>query len=165
MFPIRVGFIGLSAKGWAADVLGPSLIQPSLKDTYDLVAVSTTSEASALASAEKYSKDVGHPIKAYFGDSSKIASDPDIDLVAVAVKVLYHKQIVLPVIEAKKDFFLEWPAGKSTEETKAIAEAARKHGVKSIIGLQGRHSAALLKVCHIPDGQLCARLFITSRLP
>ncbi|KAF9567152.1 NAD-binding Rossmann fold oxidoreductase [Agrocybe pediades] len=143
--PRKVGFIGLSNKGWASTALAPSLLHPRLQGAYDLVAVSTTSEASAQASAEKYSKDFGHPIKAYHGDSAKIASDPEVDLVAVAVKAPYHKQVILPVIEAKKDFFLEWPAGISTEETRAIAEAARKQGVRSIIGLQGRHSVALTK--------------------
>ncbi|KAF9567150.1 NAD-binding Rossmann fold oxidoreductase [Agrocybe pediades] len=144
--PIKVGFVGLSDKGWAATALAPSLLHPRLQGAYDLVAVSTTSEASAQASAEKYSKDFGHPIKTYYGDSAKIASDPEVNLVAISVKAPYHKQVVLPVIEAKKDFFLEWPAGVTTEDTKAIAEAARKQGVRSIIGLQGRHSVAVTKV-------------------
>jgi len=144
--PIKVGFVGLSAQGWAADTLAPALLHPRLKGVYDLVAISTTSEASAQASANKYSEKVGHPIKAYHGDSSKIASDPDIDLVAVSVKAPLHKEVVIPIIEAKKNYFLEWPAGRSTEETKAIAEATRKNGVKSIIGLQGRHSSTILKV-------------------
>lgn len=143
---VRVGFVGLSVTGWAASYLGPSLKQPLLRGTYDLMAVSTTSEASAHLSADKYSKDFGHPIKPYFGDSSKIASDPDVNLVAVAVKAPYHRQVVLPVIEAKKDFFVEWPAGTCTTETEEIAAAARKRGVRSMVGLQGRHSAVIRKV-------------------
>ncbi|KAF9555728.1 NAD-binding Rossmann fold oxidoreductase [Agrocybe pediades] len=144
--PLKVGFIGLSSRGWASDVLAPALTQPSLRDKYDLVAVSTTSEASAQASAQKYSQIVGHPVKAYHGSSSNIASDPEIDVVGVSVRVTHHKEVVLPVIEAKKDFWLEWPAGRNTLETKAMAEAARKHGVRSIIGFQSRYSAALQKV-------------------
>ncbi|KAF4612285.1 hypothetical protein D9613_003918 [Agrocybe pediades] len=132
MSPIKIGFVGLSTTGCASTVLAPSLTHPDLKGEYDIVAVSTTSEASAQKSADKYSADVGHAIKAYHGDTSKIASDPDVDLVAVA-----------------KDFFLEWPAGASLEETRAIAEAAHKQGVRTIIGLQGRHSAALRKIKEI----------------
>ncbi|PPQ90952.1 hypothetical protein CVT25_008282 [Psilocybe cyanescens] len=146
---IKVGFVGLSATaGWAANTLAPALIQSSLRNKYDLIAVSTSSEASAKASAEKYSKEVGHPIKAYFGDASNIASDPDVDLVAVSVKAPYHKEIVLKVIEAKKDFFVEWPAGTSTKETEEIAAAARKQGVRSFIGLQGRHTGVIQKIAH-----------------
>ncbi|KAF8970687.1 NAD-binding Rossmann fold oxidoreductase [Flammula alnicola] len=115
--PLKVGFVGLSTTGWASSVLGPSLIQPSLRDKYDLVAVSTTSEASAQASATKYAELVGHPIEAYYGDSSKIAADPDLDLIAVAVNAPFHKQVLLPIINAKKDFFVEWPAGSSLQDT------------------------------------------------
>lgn len=144
---INVGFVGLSASsGWAAGSLAPAIFQPSLRDRFDLVAVSTTSEKSATASAEKYSKEAGHNIKAYFGETSKIASDPEIDLVVVSVKAPYHREAVLPVIEAKKNFFLEWPAGISTKEAEEIATAAHKNGVRSIIGLQGRHAVVVRKV-------------------
>ncbi|PPQ79179.1 hypothetical protein CVT25_002801 [Psilocybe cyanescens] len=144
---IKVGFVGLSATtGWAATTLAPALIQPNLRENYDLVAVSTTSEASAKASADKYSQDIGHPIAAYFGDASNIVSDPDVDLVAVSVKAPHHKEIVLKVIEAKKDFFVEWPAGTSTKETEEIAAAAHKQGVRSFVGLQGRHAVVIQKV-------------------
>ncbi|KAF8965735.1 NAD-binding Rossmann fold oxidoreductase [Flammula alnicola] len=144
--PIKVGFIGLSAKGWAASALGPSLIQPSVQEKFKLIAISTTSEASANVSAEKYGALVGHEIKAYHGDSSQIAGDPDLDLVFVSVKAPLHKQVVLPVIEAKKNFFVEWPAGANSKETLEIAEAAKKNGVKSIVGLQGRNSPTVKKV-------------------
>ncbi|KAH9478946.1 Dehydrogenase aclE [Psilocybe cubensis] len=144
--PIKVGFVGLSTTGWASAVLGPALLQDSLKNTYDLVAVSTSSEESARASAEKYSKEVGHPIEAYFGSTEQIAADPNVDLVAISVKAPYHKALVLPVIQAKKDIFIEWPAGASLEETEEIAEAARVHGVRTIVGLQTRHQAAIQKV-------------------
>ncbi|PPQ78258.1 hypothetical protein CVT25_011717 [Psilocybe cyanescens] len=131
---IKVGFVGLSAtSGWAATSLAPALLQPSLQNTYDLVAISTTSENSAAASADKYSKELGHPIKPYFGETSKIASDPEIDLVAVSVKAPHHRETVLPVIEAKKDFFLEWPAGTSTKETEEIAAATRRQGVRELL--------------------------------
>ncbi|KAF8953634.1 NAD-binding Rossmann fold oxidoreductase [Flammula alnicola] len=149
--PIKVGFIGLSAKGWASSALAPSLLQPSLQGKYDLVAVSTTSEASAKASAEKYGVQVGHQVKAYHGDSSHIAGDPNVDLVVVSVKAPLHKQVVLPVIAAKKDFFIEWPAGANLKETLEIAEAAKTHGVKSFVGLQGRISPIMKKVKELID--------------
>ncbi|KAF8965736.1 NAD-binding Rossmann fold oxidoreductase [Flammula alnicola] len=149
--PINVGFIGLSAKGWASSALAPSLLQPSLQGKYNLVAVSTTSEASAKASAQKYGVQVGHEVKAYHGDSSQIAADPGVDLVIVSVKAPLHKQVVLPVIEAKKPFFVEWPAGASLKETLEIAEAAKKQNVRSIVGLQGRSSPVIKKVKDLID--------------
>lgn len=144
--PIRVGFVGLSTAGWAASTLGPSLLQPSLQTKYKLVAVSTTSEVSAKSTADKHASQLGHPVKAYYGDSSRVAADPEIDLVVVSVKTQYHKDTILPVIAQKKDFFLEWPAGRDLKETMEIAEAAKKQGVKTFIGLQARNSPVIKKV-------------------
>jgi len=66
----------------------------------------------AQALADKCSKEVGYLIEAYVGD----------------------KDVILHVIEAKNDFPFEFPAVRSTEEIKFIAEAVRKQGVKSVIG-------------------------------
>lgn len=146
MTPIKVGFIGLSSTGWASTALAPSLLQSGLSSSFDLTAVSTTSAASAEASAKKYSDLLRHPIKPYHGDSSQIANDPDVDLVVVAVKAPSHKAVLLPVIEAGKNLFVEWPAGVGLQESTEIAEAARKKGIKTMVGLQGRHSPVVKKV-------------------
>ncbi|KJA23794.1 hypothetical protein HYPSUDRAFT_137383 [Hypholoma sublateritium FD-334 SS-4] len=143
---IRVGFVGLSTTGWAATNLAPALFQPSVQTKYQLVAVSTTNEASAKAAAEKYATQLGNDVKAYHGDSGLIAADPDVDLVVVSVRTPLHKDVVLPVIAQKKNFFLEWPAGRSLEETLEIQAAAHKQGVKSFIGLQARNSHVIRKV-------------------
>ncbi len=140
---IKVGFVGLSITGWASVALAPSLLRIN---SYTLTAVSTTSVDSSSASAKKYSEALGHTIKPFYGDTSQIASDPDVDLVVVAVKAPLHKAAVLPIIEAGKDVFVEWPAGVGLQETSIIAEAARKKGVRTMVGLQGRHAPSIKKV-------------------
>jgi len=142
--PTKVGVIGLSKTGWAATALAPSLF--SIPDKFNLVAVSTTSAESAQASAKEYSEAVGHPVKAYHGDSSQLSEDPDVDLVVVTVKAPYHLKTVLPVIESGKDFFIEWPAGANYAETKRIHDKARTKGMRTIVGLQSRQSPTLQKV-------------------
>jgi len=142
--PIQVGFIGLSKTGWASTALAPSMLQ--FKDKYALKAVSTSSPESASASAEKYTNELGYPVKAYHGDASQIANDSGVGLVVVSVKAPLHRALVLPAIEAGKDVFIEWPAGANLKETTEIADAARQKGVKTIVGLQGRHSPVITKV-------------------
>lgn len=149
MSPIRLGVIGLSAtNGWAANALIPPVLRAPLNESYDLTAVCTFSETSAAASKEKYSAIVGHPVKAYHGESgpSNISRDPEVDLVVVAIKAHEHKNALMSVIDAGKDFFVEWPAGNGFKETKEIAEAAKAKGVKSIVGTQARNSIVLNKV-------------------
>ena len=149
--PIRLGVIGLSVSGgWADLILMKPLLPPSpLASRFKLTALCTRSAASASATAKKYSELVGHDVKAYHGAEGReqIARDPEVDLVAVVVKVGDHKEAVMPAIEAGKDVFVEWPAGKGIEETRAIAEAVRKRGVRGIVGAQAIQSPAVQKVC------------------
>jgi len=142
---LKVGFVGLSAKGWAASYLAPTLTTPDMREHIDIVAVSTTSEESSNKSAENQAKQLGHPVKAYH-DVSKIANDPDVDLVAVSVHASDHKDSVLPVIEAGKAFFVEWPVG-NRQVARELAQGAREKGLRTIVGLQGRQSKAIAKVC------------------
>ncbi|KAK2463331.1 hypothetical protein APHAL10511_004642 [Amanita phalloides] len=142
--PIRVGFVGLSTRGWASTTHGPALL--SLSDKYTLTAVSTSSPESASETAAKFTESTGHPVKAYHGSSESIANDPDVDLVAVSVKAPMHKDAALPAIAAGKNLFLEWPAGVRLGETVELAEAGRKQGVKTFVGLQDRQSRAFKKV-------------------
>lgn len=105
--PVNVGFIGLSATGWAADTLASALLDPRLKYDFKLVAVSTSSPSSAAASAKKYSADAGHEVKAYSGSSANISSDPGVDLVAVSIKAPLHRGVALPALERGKKLFIE----------------------------------------------------------
>ncbi|KAK2463322.1 hypothetical protein APHAL10511_004633 [Amanita phalloides] len=145
MSPIRVGFVGLSARGgWASTTHGPAL--SSLSDQYTLTAVSTSSAESASETARKFTESTGRPVKAYHGNPESIANDPNVDLVAVAIKAPDHKEAALAAINARKNLFIEWPAGASLDETVELAEAARKQGVRSFVGLQSRQSRTIKKV-------------------
>ncbi|KAF5374065.1 hypothetical protein D9757_010742 [Collybiopsis confluens] len=135
--PIRLGFIGLSATGWASRDLVPPLLKEPLSSKYSLVALSTTRAESAEASAAKYSElaseAVGKKvaIKPYYGSAEHISADKDVDMVVVSVKLTSHKDAATKVIEAGKDLFLEWPAGNHREETIELYEAAKKKGIRT----------------------------------
>ncbi|KAK7462950.1 hypothetical protein VKT23_007531 [Stygiomarasmius scandens] len=159
MSPIKVGFVGLSTTGWASTALATPLLQ---NDNYTLTAISTSSKESAETSAAKYSAITGHQVKAYYGGTDQIANDPNVDLVAVAVKAPLHKQLLTPVIEAGKDFFIEWPAGKNTEETIQFAETAKAKGLRSIVGAQGWQSPAVKKAKEIIDSGKIGKIMSSS---
>ncbi|THH18210.1 hypothetical protein EW146_g2745 [Bondarzewia mesenterica] len=146
MAPIRIGFVGLSSRGWASSVLAPPLFRAPLSDLYTLTALSTTSAQSASAAAEIFSKLTGNTVKAYHGDTSEIAGDPDVDFVAIAVKTPDHRAAVMPAIERGKDIFLEWPLGNGMQETIDIAEAAKSKGVRTMVGLQSWQSPVVRKI-------------------
>ena len=147
--PIRVGVIGLSVSGgWGSVLVAPLLPPAPLASQYRLTAVCTRSAASAQATADKYSAQLGHAVSAYHGPAGheQLARDPDVDMVVVAVKVADHKEAIIPAIEAGKDVFVEWPLGKDLAESRELAELARKKGVRTVIGNQAIQSPMLLKV-------------------
>ncbi|KAK0439623.1 NAD-binding Rossmann fold oxidoreductase [Armillaria borealis] len=164
--PLRLGVIGLSTKGWASTNLVPPLLAPPLSSHYKLLAVSTTNPASAEASAAKYST-ANTTVKAYHTPES-IASDPDLDIVAVSVKTPNHVENATKVIEAGKDLFIEWPAGRGLKETKLLAGLAKAKGIRSLVGLQARQSALFRKVKNlVEEGKIGDVLStsMTSRIP
>ncbi|THG94718.1 hypothetical protein EW026_g6806 [Hermanssonia centrifuga] len=164
MAPIRLGFIGLSSKGWASISLAPPLFDPLLASSYSLTALCTSSEASATAAVAKYSELAGHPVKGYHGVQGfvDIANDPNVDMVAVAIKMPQHLNAVWPAIEAGKDIFIEWTVGSSFEETLKIAEAAKKKGVKILVGAQATQAVFLNKVKEFIEGGKIGRVLSTS---
>ncbi|KAF8064996.1 oxidoreductase [Lyophyllum atratum] len=157
--PIRVGFVGLSSAGWASSALAPSLIATP---SYKLTALSTTSAASAAAAAQKYTEQLGRPVKPFYGSTADIAGDPDVDLVVVSVRATSHREAVLPAIEAGKDVFVEWPAGTNVRQTREMAERAKEKGVRAAVGLQGRHSPVVHKVKELIESGKIGRVLSTS---
>lgn len=133
--PLRIGFAGANAqRGWARDAhLAAVRALPDL----ELVAVSARDQGLADEAARAFGA-----TKAY-ADSLEMARDPDIDIIAVTVKVPEHRAIVLEAIKAGKHIYCEWPLGRDLAEAEEMAQAARAAGVHAAIGLQGANSKAV----------------------
>lgn len=134
-FPLRIGIAGANVeRGWARDAHFPALrALPGLS----VHAVSARTREMAEAAARKFGA-----LRAY-ADSVQMARDPDIDIVAVTVKVPDHRAIVLAALEAGRHVYCEWPLGHDLAEACELAEAARKAGTHVAVGLQGANSVAV----------------------
>src|SRR5580658_1773066 len=96
---IRVGIVGASPnRGFASISHVPAL--QSLPD-FEIVAVCTSSQASADAAAKHYG------VSLAFADPAKLAAHPDVDLVTVSVKVPDHHDPVMAAIAAGKHVYCE----------------------------------------------------------
>ena len=127
---LRVGVIGANPdRGWAQRAHLPALV--ALPDM-QLVAVCTTRDESARASAEKFGADKA------FSNHQEMLSDADLDAVAVSVKVPDHYQLTMDCLEAGKHVYTEWPLGANLHEAEELARAAANKGVRALVGLQGR---------------------------
>ncbi len=135
MQEIRVGVVGANAeRSWAKDSHIPAIAQlPGLT----LAAVATRSEDSAKAAAKAF----GAPH--WFSDAAALCASDAVDLVAVCVKVPEHEAVIRAALAAGKHVYCEWPLGRSVEEARTLAEAARQAGIHHAIGLQGSAAPAL----------------------
>jgi predicted dehydrogenase len=70
-------------------------------------------------------------------------AQPDIDVVAVTVKVPHHRELVSAALAAGKAVYCEWPLGRDLDEAREMAAFAAKQGVPTVIGLQARQAPAI----------------------
>ena len=90
-----------------------------------------------------------------FGDSLEMARDPEVDIVAVTVKVPEHRAIVLAALAAGKHVYCEWPLARDLAEAEELADAAARAGVHVAIGLQGANSLGVQQAARlIGDGAI-----------
>jgi predicted dehydrogenase len=69
---------------------------------------------------------------------------PDIDAVAVVLRVPSHYEPTMAALNAGKHVYTEWPLGRNTAEAQEMADLAQAKGVRNMVGLQARAAPALL---------------------
>src|SRR5438105_5647967 len=132
---LGVGVIGVSAvRGWAAVAHIPAL---RALPGYEIRALSAHSAESARAAGEAFG------VSAVFSDHQQLVTRPDLDVVAVTVKVPHHQELVSAALAAGKAVYCEWPLGRDLEEARAMAALAAEQGVRTIVGLQARQAPAI----------------------
>jgi predicted dehydrogenase len=133
---IRLGLIGASVKGtWSARSHLPALQSSS---DIELTAVCTTKADSAEAARQAWGARLA------FDDYRKMIGSPEIDAVAVVVRVPSHYAPTKAALEAGKHVYCEWPLGRTTAEALELAELAKAKGLVTAVGLQARVNPALM---------------------
>src|SRR6266566_2102382 len=126
---LGVGIIGVSPnRGWAADAHIPAL---RALPNYQIRALSAHSAESARAAGEVFG------VGAVFSDHEQLVAQPDIDVVAVTVKVPHHRQLV-------------------------SAALAAGQGVRTVAGLQARQAPAVEFVQELLRGGYVGEVLSTT---
>jgi predicted dehydrogenase len=132
---LGVGIIGVSpVRGWAATAHIPAL---RALPNYQVRALSAHSAESA--------REAGHVfgVSEVFSDHQQLVTQPDIDVVAVTVRVPHHRELVSAALAAGKAVYCEWPLGRDLDDARAMAALAAEQGVRTIVGLQARQAPAI----------------------
>src|SRR5437667_1898701 len=135
---LGVGIIGVSpVRGWAATAHIPAL---RALPNFEIRALSAHSTESARAAGEAFG------VSAAFSDHEQLVTRPDIDVVAVTVKVPHHRELVCAALAAGKAVYCEWPLGRDLDDARAMATLAAEQGVPTVVGLQARQAPAIAYV-------------------
>jgi predicted dehydrogenase len=133
---IRLGLIGASVQGtWSSRAHLPAL---QASPDVELTAVCTTKADSAEAARQAYGARLA------FDDHRKMIASPEIDAVAVVVRVPSHYAPTRAALEAGKHVYCEWPLGRTTAEAAELSALAQARHLVSAVGLQARANPALM---------------------
>jgi predicted dehydrogenase len=127
---IRVGIIGASMRsGWGRDAHIPAL---SALPEFEITAVSTSCQETADETARHFG------IPHAFADTSKMVQHPDVDLIAICVRVPFHHELGMAALSAGKHLYCEWPLAATTEQAQQMCDLAVRKRVRHMVGLQAR---------------------------
>src|SRR5690348_6226488 len=133
---IRLGLIGASVSGtWSSRSHLPAVRASA---AVELTAVCTTRAESAEAARQAYGARLA------FDDYRKMVASPEIDAVAVVVRVPSHYGPTKAALEAGKHVYCEWPLGRTNAEAVELAALARDRGLVTAVGLQARVNPAIM---------------------
>src|SRR5690348_17848140 len=133
---LRLGLIGASVRGtWSSRSHLPALRASA---DVELTAVCTTRADSAEAARQAYGARLA------FDDWREMVASPEIDAVAVVVRVPSHYEPTKAALEAGKHVYCEWPLGRTTAEAEELAALAKAKGVATAVGLQARVNPAVM---------------------
>ncbi len=137
---IRIGVIGANIhRGWAPRSHLPAL---TASPEFELTGVCTTRMESAEESAAAFGARLA------FDNYEDMLAHPDIDAVAVVLRVPSHYEPTMAALNAGKHVYTEWPLGQDTSQAREMAELAQAKGVVNMVGLQARANPAML---HMKD--------------
>ncbi|AMK19915.1 MULTISPECIES: Gfo/Idh/MocA family protein [Sphingobium] len=137
-----VGLVGVQAgRSWAAIAHIPAI--QALSEDFRIVGIANTSLESAQRAVE--ATGAGRA----FASVAELVNDPDVDIVAITVKVPNHFDVVNAAIGAGKAVYCEWPIGNGLAEAREMAERAREKNILAVAGTQARAAPAMRYVADL----------------
>jgi predicted dehydrogenase len=132
---LGVGIIGVNPGwGWAATAHIPAL---RALPNYEVKALSASSLDAARAAGKAFG------VAAVFSNHDELVAQPDVDVVAVTVKVPHHRELVSAALAAGKAVYCEWPLGRDVDDARSMAALAAEWAVRTVVGLQARQAPAV----------------------
>jgi len=144
--------VGLVSNGWMGRLHSRSLRQ--LPDRYPELGVDirlVIAADSVQSAADEAVARLGYETSSL--DYMDVINHPDVDVVSICSPNFMHKEVAMAAIAAGKHFWIEKPMGRSSTESRTIAEAAA--GLMTSVGFNYRQAPAIAHARQlIRDGKL-----------
>ena len=138
MKEIRIGLVG---SGWMGKAHSSALADAEMLFGPDYGTASFEIVADANEEAAKSAqKKIG--FKRISTDWHDVVTDPNVDLVDIATPNAFHYVVAKAALENGKNVYCEKPLSISAEESKELAELAKKKGVVNYVGFNNTQNPA-----------------------
>src|SRR5690606_29520566 len=98
-------------------------------------------------------------------DWREVAADPRVRAVSITAPNFLHREIGVAMAEAGKHIWIEKPVGLTSEDARAVADAAAKAGVQGAVGFNYRNAPAVEAARElIASGEIGAVTHVRFRL-
>src|SRR5262249_804674 len=151
---IGIGLIGTGFMGKAHAVAFnavPSvfghILRPELRMVCDVDADQTRTKAEELG------------FERWTTDWRKLVRDPGVDLVAIATRNHWHREMAVAALEARKHVYCEKPMAVSLADAEAMAEAADKSDRVTLLGYSFAKNPALFTAKRLLDEGFIGKVF------
>ncbi|MBI1807281.1 MAG: Gfo/Idh/MocA family oxidoreductase [Ignavibacteria bacterium] len=127
MNKLRIGIVGL---GWVSQVFHLPLL--SKFEDVEVVAVCDKDKSRARMIAERFN------VHRVYTDYQQMLAKEDLEAIDVCTSTDAHLPITMASLEAGKDVFVEKPIARRYDEAVQMAEAAKHHKRKLMVGMNNR---------------------------
>ena len=127
MEKLRLGIVGL---GWVSQVFHLPIL--SKLDDVEIVCVCDKDKSRARMIAERFN------IRRSYNDYQQMLATEDLQAIDVCTSTDAHLPITLASLQAGKDVFVEKPIARRYTEAVQMAEAAKQHKRKLMVGMNNR---------------------------
>ncbi len=127
MEKVRLGIVGL---GWVSQVFHLPIL--SKLDDVEVVAVCDRDKSRARMIAERFG------LPRVYNDYEQMLAKEDLGAIDVCTSTDAHLAVTLAALEAGKDVFVEKPIARRHTEALQMAETARHHKRKLMVGMNNR---------------------------
>ena len=105
-------------------------------ENVSLTAIADMNEAAARGFGERYSVD-------WYTEPEKVFERKDVEAVSICTPTVTHADLAMRAIEAGKHVLVEKPMTNTTDEARALINAAKGHGVHLAVGFVERFNPAV----------------------